>query len=87
MAWDLVDFEEEERVRPAFKGEELYGTYVEGTFIPLEVEPGKPAPPKVIYYPPTERYVKVISRDMHWFDHPFPLLKGNRRFPFNKGNG
>ena len=51
MHWDMLDFEESERVRAAFQGELRYGTYYNGTFVSLEQEVGKPEPPKVLYTP------------------------------------
>jgi len=59
MLWDLVDYEEKERVRPSFIGEEKYGAYVDGTFIELEQEIGKPTPPKVLYSSPNARLIKM----------------------------
>lgn len=32
----MNDFEEQEDVRPAFTGEERYGTYMHGVFVPLD---------------------------------------------------
>jgi hypothetical protein len=57
MEWDMVDFEEVERVRPSFKGIKKCGAYVDGYFV--ELKPDANGEPMVLYSPHSTRIAKV----------------------------
>lgn len=47
----MEGFEDEEFVRPSYQGELRHGAWVDGVFVSLTPQPGKPEPPKVLYAP------------------------------------
>jgi len=58
--WNMLDFEQLEKTRPEFEGEDKTGIWVNGVFVELTPDEGGKSQPKSVYFNPITRVARTV---------------------------